>query len=113
PSASADVAAASAGTHLHRRDALWAAALQTAISRRTGDIGALQQHWYAAMEALAEYSLDLFALLPLGELWVAAARMRQVDQLQHTLDQALTLLDSLGNPALWSNSLHWAGVHAG
>lgn len=34
PSASADVAAASAGTHLHRRDALWAAALQTAISRR-------------------------------------------------------------------------------
>lgn len=113
PSASADVAAASAGTHLHRRDALWAAALQTAISRRTGDIGALQQHWYAAMEALAEYSLDLFALLPLGELWVAAARMRQVDQLQHTLDQALTLLDLLGNPALWSNSLHWAGVHAG
>ncbi len=113
PSASADVAAAGSGADLHRRDALWAAALQTAIARRTGDIGALQKHWYAAMEVLAEYSLDLFALLPLGELWIAAARVRQVDQLQHTLDQALTLLDSLGNPALWSISLHWAGIHAG
>jgi DNA-binding CsgD family transcriptional regulator len=39
--------------------------------------------------------------------------MRQVDQLRHTLDQAFTLLDSLGNPALWSVPLHWAGVHAG
>lgn len=112
PSAGADVTAAS-GSGLHRRDALWAAALQTAIARRGGDAGALQKHWYAAVEVLAEYSLDLFALLPLGELWVAAARMRQVDQLQHTLDQAFALLNALGNPPLWSVPLHWAGVHAG
>jgi DNA-binding CsgD family transcriptional regulator len=98
---------------LHRRDALWAAALQTAIARRSGDSGALQKHWYAGMEVLAEYSVDLFALLPLGELWVAAARMRQVEQLRHALDQAFTLLESLGNPVLWSIPLHWAGVHAG
>ncbi len=98
---------------LHRRDALWAAALQTAIARRSGDSGAVQKHWYAAMEVLAEYSMDLFSLLPLGELWVAAARMRQVDRLQHTLDEAFALLESLGNPLLWSVPLHWAGVHAG
>jgi DNA-binding CsgD family transcriptional regulator len=110
-SASADVAAA--GAELHRRDALWAAALQTAIARRNGDPGALQKHWYAAMEVLAECSVDLFALLPLGELWVAAARMRQVDQLRHSLRQAFDLLESLGNPTLWSVPLHWAGVHAG
>ncbi len=110
--ASADVAAVgSAG--LHRRDALWAAALQTAIARRSGDTGALQKHWYAGMEVLAEYSVDLFALLPLGELWVAGARIRQVEQLRHALDQAFALLESLGNPALWSIPLHWAGVHAG
>ncbi|WP_445162373.1 isoniazid response ATPase/transcriptional regulator IniR [Mycobacterium sp. Dal123C01] len=110
--ASADAAAVgSAG--LHRRDALWAAALQTAIARRSGDTGALQKHWYAGMEVLAEYSVDLFALLPLGELWVAGARIRQVEQLRHALDQAFTLLESLGNPALWSIPLHWAGVHAG
>ncbi len=73
----------------------------------------MQKHWYAAMEVLAEYSMDLFSLLPLGELWVAAARMRQVDRLQHTLDEAFGLLESLGNPLLWSVPLHWAGVHAG
>ena len=98
---------------LHRRDALWAAALNTAIARRSGDGGAVQKHWYAAMEVLAEYSVDLFSLLPLGELWVAAARMRQIDRLAHTLDEAFALLTSLGNPVLWSVPLHWAGVHAG
>jgi DNA-binding CsgD family transcriptional regulator len=112
-SAAAADAAVSADANLHRRDALWAAALQTAIARRSGDTGAVQKYWYAAMEVLAEYSMDLFSLLPLGELWVAAARMRQVDRLQHTLTEAFTLLESLGNPVLWSVPLHWAGVHAG
>jgi DNA-binding CsgD family transcriptional regulator len=110
--AAADVAS-TAEVALHRRDALWAAALQTAIARRSGDSGAVQKNWYAAMEVLAEYSLDLFSLLPLGELWVASARMRQVDRLQHTLTEAFALLESLGNPVLWSVPLHWAGVHAG
>ena len=117
PAAAADVTAVAADTDstatLHRRDALWAAALQTAIARRSGDSGAMQKHWYAATEVLAEYSVDLFSLLPLGELWVAAARLRQVDRLQHTLDEAFALLESLGNPLLWSVPLHWAGVHAG
>jgi len=39
--------------------------------------------------------------------------MRQVDRLQHTLAEAFALLESLGNPVLWSVPLHWAGVHAG
>ncbi|MGZ6778878.1 MAG: isoniazid response ATPase/transcriptional regulator IniR, partial [Mycobacterium sp.] len=111
-SAAADVASVG-DMALHRRDAMWAAALNTAIARRSGDGGALQKHWYAAMEVLAEYSVDLFSLLPLSELWVAAARMRQVDRLQHTLDEAFALLRSLGDPVLWSVPLHWAGVHAG
>jgi DNA-binding CsgD family transcriptional regulator len=115
--ATADVASVTTGSDLpstlHRRDALWSAALQTAIARRSGDSGAVQKHWYAGMEVLAEYSMDLFSLLPLGELWIAAARMHQVDRLQHTLDEAFGLLDSLGNPLLWSMPLHWAGVHAG
>jgi DNA-binding CsgD family transcriptional regulator len=98
---------------LHRRDALWFTALQTAVARRSGDTGALQKHWYAAMEVLAEYSLDLFALLPLGELWVAAARLQQIEQLRQPLAEAFGLLRTAGNPALWSVPLHWAGVHAG
>lgn len=111
PAAGASIPAA--GNSLHRRDALWAAALQTAIARRNGDSGAMHKHWYSAMEVVGECSVDLFALLPLGELWVAAARMRQVDQLQHTLDEAFALLAGLGDPVLWSVPLHWAGVHAG
>lgn len=111
PAASAALPRSDAG--LHRRDALWAAALQTALARRSGDTGAMQMHWYSAVEVLAEYSVDLFALLPLGELWVAAARMNQVDRLQHTLDEAFGLLRGLEDPVLWSLPLHWAGVHAG
>lgn len=107
-----DVAGRS-GSGLQRRDALWAAALRTAIARRGGDTGAVHKHWYAAMEVLAEYSVDLFSLLPLGELWMAAARIRQQDRLAPVLEQAFQLLDSLGDPTAWSVPLHWAGVHAG
>ena len=98
---------------LQRRDALWAAALRTAIARRGGDAGAVHKHWYAAMEVLAEYSVDLFSLLPLGELWMAAARIRQQDRLAPVLGQAFGLLEALGDPPAWSAPLHWAGVHAG
>ena len=107
PAAGVDVDA------LHRRDALWAAALRTGVARRAGDLGAVQTHWYTAMEVLAECSVDLFTLLPLGELWIASARLRQVDRLQHALGEAFALLEALGNPVLWSVPLHWAGVHAG
>jgi DNA-binding CsgD family transcriptional regulator len=65
------------------------------------------------MEVLAEYAIDVFALLPLGELWVAAARLRQLDRIQHALTEAFAVLERLGNPPLWSVPLHWAGVHAG
>jgi DNA-binding CsgD family transcriptional regulator len=112
PAAAADVAT-TVGADLHRRDALWAAALQTAIARRSGDSGAVQKHWYAAMEVLSEHSVDLFSLFPLAELWVAAARVHQLDRLRHPLADAFGLLESLGNPLLWSVPLHWAGVHAG
>ena len=109
--ASADVAT-TVGADLHRRDALWAAALQTAIARRSGDSGALQKHWYLATEVLSEHAIDLMSLLPLGELWVAAARLHQADRLRHPIANAFGLLESLGNPLLWSVPLHWAGVHA-
>ncbi|MBV9319432.1 MAG: isoniazid response ATPase/transcriptional regulator IniR, partial [Mycobacterium sp.] len=105
-------AAATADAALHRRDALWATALRTAIARRTGDGGATQRHWSVAMEVLAEYAIDVFSLLPIGELWVAAARLRQLERIQQALDDAFALLDRLGNPPLWSVPLHWAGVHA-
>ncbi len=110
--AAAGDAALVGGQLLHNRDLLWLAALQTALARRNGDTGALQQHFHAAMEVVAEYSIDLFSLLPLGELWITAARMRQAHRLSHALEQAFALLQRLGDPPAWSLPLHWAGVHA-
>jgi DNA-binding CsgD family transcriptional regulator len=110
--AASDVVVVTSAADLHRRDALWAAALQTAVARRAGDTGALQKHWSAAMDVLAEFSIDLFCMLPLGELWVAATRLRQAGRLSYPLDQAFGLLTALGDPPAWSLPLHWAGVHA-
>ena len=65
------------------------------------------------MEVLAEYSIDLFALLPLGELWMAGARLRQQDRIVANIENGFGVLASLGNPVSWALPLHWAGVHAG
>lgn len=111
PSASAEAALVPTA-QLHRRDALWAAALRTGLARRSGDAGALHTNWSDAMDVLTEYSIDLYSLLPLGELWISAARLRQTDRLAHPLAQAFGVLTSLGNPVAWSLPLHWAGVHA-
>lgn len=111
--ASADLADLAGDSALHRRDALWSTALSTAIARRAGDLGAVQKHWNAALEVLAEYSVDLYSLLPLGELWIAAARIGQTGRLAPQIEQAFGLLAALGDPAAWSVPLHWAGVHAG
>ncbi|WP_425003287.1 isoniazid response ATPase/transcriptional regulator IniR [Mycolicibacterium sp. S3B2] len=98
---------------LPRRDALWAHALNTAIARRAGDSGALHTHWHAAMEVLVECSVDVFSVLPVGELWVAAVLLRRQDRVEHPVREVFAALESLGNPPLWSVPLQWAGVHAG
>lgn len=97
----------------HHRDALWAAALQGAVARRCADAGGLHRHFFAGLEVLSEYSIDLYSLLPLGELWMAAARLGQQDRLRPVIDQAFAVLENLGDPTAWSPPLHWAGVHVG
>lgn len=111
--ASADLTGLAGDASPHRRDALWATALRTAIARRAGDLGAVQKHWNAAQDVLAEYSIDLYSLLPLGELWIAAARIGQTGRLVPQIESAFSLLAALGDPTAWSAPLHWAGVHAG
>lgn len=98
---------------LHGRDALWAAALRAGIARRGGDTGGLQVHLSAGLQTLAGYSVDLFSLLPLGELWMAAARLRQQERLAPALEQGFGVLTALQNPVGWAPLLHWSGVHAG
>lgn len=94
------------------RDALFAAALRVGVARRTGDIGSLHQTWDAAGPVVAEHSVDLLSLLPLGELWLGAARLRETDRVAHLVEQARELLTRLGEPTLWGTPLHWYGVQA-
>lgn len=55
---------------------------------------------------------DLFTLLPLGELVIAAARTGAHAKLAGQLERAHTLLARLGEPPLWTISLVWHELHA-
>jgi DNA-binding CsgD family transcriptional regulator len=112
--AAADALAAvtAGGRPLESRDLLLASALRLGIARRTSDLGALQRGWGPALEAVVRHPVDLFTLLPLGELAVAGARLGDLARLKPYLREAWLLLDRLGAPALWSAPLHWTGLHA-
>ncbi|MGH3546586.1 MAG: LuxR C-terminal-related transcriptional regulator [Pseudonocardiaceae bacterium] len=97
---------------LEPREELFAAALAVGLARRESDIPTLQTAWAAAREAIVRHPADLFALLPLGELAVAAARLRDFDRVAPHLAQAWILLERLGDPPLWAAPLHWYALHA-
>ncbi|MDG9674490.1 LuxR C-terminal-related transcriptional regulator [Micromonospora sp. DH14] len=100
------------GRHLESRDQLFAAAIRMGIGRRNSDLGALKRGWGQALEAVVRHPVDLFTLLPLGELAIAGARLGDLARLEPYLQQGRSLLDGLGNPPLWSVPLHWSGLHA-
>lgn len=56
--------------------------------------------------------MDLYSLLPLGEMSVVASRLQDGHRITAQLDQANQLLEGLKRPALWSAAFHWYGVHA-
>lgn len=110
---------ASVATHLdalgaadHVRDQLAVAALRVALARRAGDVGQLLQAFQDATGPLGEYTVDLFGLLFVGEVWVAAARLGRPHDVAPVIDDAMNLLAALGNPVHWVTALHWYGVHA-
>ena len=63
---------------LEPRDDLFARALEVGLARRSSDVPALVRAWERAREAVLRYPIDLFTLLPLGELMIAAARLHDV-----------------------------------
>jgi DNA-binding CsgD family transcriptional regulator len=87
-------------------------AVRVGIARRASDAGALADVWAKARTAVAGMSIDLFHLLPLGELLVGAARMQDEHWLAPQLQQAEVVLGGVGKPALWSAAFHWYGVQA-
>lgn len=97
---------------LEPRDRLFAVAIELGLARRAGDAATLGRAWLQAGEAVLRHPVDLFTFLPLGELTMAAARLRDESRLATHLDQAHALLAGLGNPPLWATPLWWAGLHA-
>ncbi|GAA3542899.1 hypothetical protein GCM10022222_28230 [Amycolatopsis ultiminotia] len=104
--------AAVAGTKLEARDELFFTALELGLARRASDLVGLQRSWDRAYQASMRQQVDLFTLLPLGELAIAAARTGAQAKLAHRLERAHTMLDQLGNPPLWTVSLYWHELHA-
>ncbi|MFG1914826.1 LuxR C-terminal-related transcriptional regulator [Micromonospora sp. NPDC048898] len=100
------------GRQLESRDLLFAAAIRMGVGRRNSDIGALKRGWGQALEAVVRHPVDLFTLLPLGELAIAGARLGDLARLEPYLREARALLGRLDNPPLWSVPLHWSGLHA-
>lgn len=94
------------------RDELLLRALDVGLARRTDDVPALVRNWQRVRESVLHLPVDLYSLLPLGELVVVAARLRDSGRLESQLEEAWGLLDRLGNPPLWSVPLHWSAVQA-
>ncbi|WP_226925372.1 helix-turn-helix transcriptional regulator [Georgenia thermotolerans] len=107
------LAEAAAGGHpASPREELFLRALEVGLARRTDDAPALVQAWGRARETILHFPVDLFTLLPLGELLIAAARLRDTARVEGHVAEAWALLSRLGDPPLWAVPLHWAHVHA-
>jgi len=94
------------------RDEFLCAALEVGLARRSSEVHDLVLAWERAREAMLHTSVDLYSLLPWGELMITAARLRETRRVSHYLDEAWKLLRQLGEPPLWAVPLHWAAVQA-
>jgi DNA-binding CsgD family transcriptional regulator len=94
------------------RDEFLCAALEVGLARRSGEVHDLVMAWERAREAMLHTSVDLYSLLPWGELMITAARLRESRRIAHYLEEAWALLARLGEPPLWAVPLHWAAVQA-
>ncbi|WP_234997630.1 helix-turn-helix transcriptional regulator [Pseudonocardia thermophila] len=110
--AAARAALTGVGRDLEPRDEFLAAALEVAIARRTGDLAALMPAWGRAREAVVRHPVDLYMLHELGELAIAATRLREPSWVAPHLAEADALLARLGDPPLWAAPLHWGRLQA-
>ncbi|WP_307806934.1 LuxR C-terminal-related transcriptional regulator [Naasia sp. SYSU D00057] len=94
------------------RDELLLRALEVGLARRADDLAALVRSWQRARETVLHLPVDLFSLLPVGELAVAAARLHDSARVEAHVAEAWTLLERLGSPPLWAVPLHWSAVRA-
>lgn len=94
------------------RDVLLYWALQAGIARRRTDLAAMRDAWREIRVHTFGMGMTLYDLLPLGEMMVVAARLRDVDRVQEIVNSGVGVLERLGNPMTWAAQLHWHGVQA-
>lgn len=87
-------------------------AIRLGLARRHGDLSALSAAWQDGLSLLAAIEVDLYLLRPLGEFWIAAARLGQIPAIARYVHAADRLLADLGDPPAWSASWDFAGVQA-
>ncbi|GLZ51408.1 LuxR C-terminal-related transcriptional regulator [Actinomycetospora sp. NBRC 106378] len=97
---------------VHARDELVAVALEAGLVRRAGDTRGLLAVWSRAREAVLRHAVDLWSLLPVGELAVVAGRLGQLAWLAPHLQAGDELLTALGEPVLWAAPWHWCAFLA-
>lgn len=110
--AEARIAAAGSEVDLSERDTLVLMGLRAGVARRRSDLPATTAAWREIRGHILGLSVDLYDLLPLGEMVVVAARLGDGDRVQPMLRDAMALLDRLGRPPTWTATLHWSGVQA-
>ncbi|MBN6038517.1 helix-turn-helix transcriptional regulator [Amycolatopsis sp. 195334CR] len=101
-----------AGAGLDNREELFAAALELGIARRSSNLPALRRAWSRAYPALLRNPVNLFLLLPLNEIAIAAARLGERSSFALTTEQITTTLAALGNPPLWATATAWSRFYA-
>ncbi|QIS24710.1 hypothetical protein F6W96_37860 [Nocardia terpenica] len=94
------------------RDRLLAHGVAVGLARRSGDHAALALAWQAAFPLFDDVGVDLLALLPIGELWLAGIRLRDEGRITGLVDAARELLRRLHNPPAWANAFHWYALQA-
>ncbi|MEV6429025.1 LuxR C-terminal-related transcriptional regulator [Nocardia sp. NPDC051463] len=109
--AAATVAALQPGS-LDIRDQLLAHGVAVGLARRSGDHAALATAWRAAYPLFDDVEADLLTMLPIGELWLAAIRLRDERRIAPLVEASFALLRRLDQPPAWANSFHWYGVQA-
>ncbi|MFE5407218.1 LuxR C-terminal-related transcriptional regulator [Microbacterium sp. NPDC056569] len=111
--AQAALARATSGQALSPRDDAFAATIAIGLARRYDDAAGLAAAWEAAHARITRVEPDLYSLLPLGELVIAAARLGDAASMRVPFERALRIVADLGEPPAWSTPLHWAGIQRG
>lgn len=94
------------------RDRIWILALRLGLARRQDDLPALTRLWDEARSTVIGLMPGLFDLLPLGEIHLAAARMREPAASRQVWNAARALVDGLGQPPSFAPLFHWYGIQA-